>query len=126
MSIPLLLVEDNDAIVKLVKAWLGSQGYDVTATCQPDEVMRAVVENPPRIILMDLNLPESDGLTLTRRVKSCAAGKAPIILAFTASATRDDESRVLEAGCDGYVSKPVRLAHLSEILSQHLAGSGPS
>lgn len=116
----LLLVEDNSAIVKLVGDMLGASGYEVQTTCEPDEVLRLVSSAPPQLILMDVNLPGTDGLALTRQVKSGSSVPAPVILAFSANCMKEDLERAREAGCDGFVSKPVAMRELLETVRSYV------
>lgn len=116
----ILVVEDNPSILALVRALLQSNGYEVETALEPADVIRRVDASRPALVLMDLNLPESDGLTLTRQIKARRGEKSPIILAFTAMAMQEDRDRALAAGCDGYVSKPIHLQTFLQTLRSFL------
>ncbi|HEY3999656.1 MAG TPA: response regulator, partial [Candidatus Xenobia bacterium] len=119
MSARVLLVEDNAAIVKLVGDLLTVSGYEVSATCDADTVLRTVRDWRPAVVLMDVNLPGStNGLALTRAIKRL--DESPSILVFTASALPEDEERAMAAGADGFLSKPIRMADLLARIRSYL------
>ena len=104
---PILIVDDNPANLKLVRMLLDGDGYEVRTAGDAEEALAALKEFRPRLILMDLQLPTMDGLTLTRRLKSDPTTREIIILALTASAMKGDEQLARAAGCDGYIAKPI-------------------
>ncbi len=102
----ILLVEDNPVNVALVKAVLESQGFQLQVAGDASAAEAALDQGRPDVILMDIQLPGVDGLTLTRRLKADPrTGPIPII-ALTAQAMAGDAERARAAGCDGYISKP--------------------
>jgi CheY-like chemotaxis protein len=102
-----LIVDDNPANTKLVRALLESQGYEVDCAAHANEARRAIERRVPALVLMDLQLPEIDGYELTREFRRTEALRQVPILAVTASAMRGDEQRALDAGCNGYIAKPI-------------------
>lgn len=113
-----LVIEDNLDNLKLISYALKRAGYElVTATNGEDGMALAQVE-PLAFILMDINLPGMDGLETTRRIRhSKIDGKIPII-AITSFAMVGDRERILAAGCNGYIEKPIDpLAIVDEIRS---------
>jgi CheY-like chemotaxis protein len=104
---PILIVDDNPANLKLVRMLLDGDGYEVRTASDAEEALAVLAGFRPRLILMDLQLPGMDGLTLTRRLKSDPATRDIYVLALTAFAMKGDEERALAAGCDGYVAKPI-------------------
>jgi CheY-like chemotaxis protein len=102
-----LIVEDNPTNLKLISEVLAASGFaiDCAATAEQAQVQLAV--QLPDLILMDLALPQMDGLTLTRRLKADDRYKQVPIVALTASAMVGDDRKALEAGCVGYITKPV-------------------
>ena len=103
----ILIVDDNAVNLKLTRVLLIGEGYDVRTAADAEEALATVATFVPDLILMDIQLPGMDGLTLTRRLKADPTTKRAIILGLTAYAMKGDEERVLAAGCDGYVPKPI-------------------
>jgi two-component system cell cycle response regulator DivK len=103
----ILIVDDNPANLKLARILLSSLGYEVRTATDADETLAVLQHFTPRLILMDIQLPGMDGLELTRRLKADPALCGVLVLALTASAMKGDEEKVLAAGCDGYVTKPI-------------------
>ena len=104
---PILIVDDNPANLKLVRVLLTHEGYLVRTAVDAEEALRLLDEFVPRLILMDLQLPGIDGLTLTRRLKADPARRDIVIVALTAYAMKGDEEKAFAAGCDGYITKPI-------------------
>jgi CheY-like chemotaxis protein len=102
-----LLVEDNPHNRKIFSGMLTHHGFVVREAETGDVVLQMVADERPDVILMDLSIPGIDGWECTRRLKANPATKAIPIIALTAHAMRGDEERAREAGCDGYLSKPV-------------------
>jgi len=103
----ILVVDDNGANLKLVAFVLGAAGFEVRTAKSADEARAAIAEWSPLLVLMDVQLPGTDGLTLTRELKADPRTRKLLIVAFTAYAMRGDEQKALEAGCDGYLTKPI-------------------
>lgn len=122
-SSALLVVDDNPANLKLVEYLLMKTGYDVQTAVDAVSAMERIRERPPELILMDLQLPGMDGLELTRRLKSAPDTRDIVIVAVTAYAMSGDEERALEAGCDGYLTKPVDTRTLPDVVSSYLRES---
>ncbi len=117
----ILVVDDNEANVKLLRVLLEHQGYDVWTAPDAEDALRVLSMRKPRMILMDVRLPAMTGLELTRCIRMDAAMKDVVILALTASANGDDEERALAAGCDGYIAKPIDVGSLPAVIAQYLA-----
>jgi CheY-like chemotaxis protein len=115
-----LVVDDNPANADLVSFILAKTGYDVYVAVDAVEAMALVAERSPKLIMMDLQLPGMDGLELTRRLKADPATRQIIIIALTAYAMKGDEERAREAGCDGYISKPIDTRALPGIVGDYL------
>lgn len=103
----ILVVDDNPANCKLVSFLLKTAGYSVRTATTADEAIAAIGLEVPELILMDLQLPGMDGLTLTRQLKLKSETRATLIVAFTAYAMLGDEARARAAGCDAYITKPI-------------------
>src|SRR5438105_12733889 len=102
-----LIVDDNLTNLKLARVLLISEGYDVVTASDADEAMEVLKQVHPQLILMDIQLPGMDGLQLTRRIKANPATANIVVVALTAYAMKGDETRALDAGCDGYIAKPI-------------------
>lgn len=110
----ILVVEDNPTNLDMLSRRLRRKGYDVIAAVDGKQGVAVARQERPDIILMDLSLPEIDGLEATRRLKADAATKDIPIIALTAHAMRGDREIALAAGCDDYDTKPVDIARLTE------------
>jgi CheY-like chemotaxis protein len=103
----ILVVDDNPANVRLAAYVLSARGFTVASAGTPDEALASIGTAMPDLVLMDIQLPGMDGLTLTRKLRESADTAKLVIVAFTAYAMRGDEEKALAAGCDGYLSKPI-------------------
>ncbi|MEL6661939.1 MAG: response regulator [Pseudomonadota bacterium] len=105
-----LVVEDNELNMRLFCDLLDSFGYQTFQCRDGSKVMETARNERPDLIIMDIQLPEVSGLDITRWLKDDEeVGHIPV-LAVTAFAMRDDEQRVREAGCEGYLSKPIQIS----------------
>ena len=111
---PILIVDDNPQNLKLARVLLSSEGHAVRTATDAKEALRVLEEFEPRLILMDIQLPDIDGLELTRMLKADPKHQGTVIVALTAYAMKGDEERALAAGCDGYVAKPIDTASCAE------------
>jgi two-component system cell cycle response regulator DivK len=104
-------IEDNDENRNLVRRLLQFEGYDVMEAGNATEALRLLKEQSPDLILMDINMPDMDGYTLTNTIKSMDHLSRIPIIAITANVMRGDRERTLQAGCDGYIEKPIDVDH---------------
>src|SRR3989475_2836655 len=102
-----LIVEDNEANQLLASAVLELEGFEVGMAGSGPEALDVLRDWVPDLILMDVQLPGQDGLTLTRRIKSAPATSAIPVVALTAHAMTGDRELALAAGCIAYISKPI-------------------
>ena len=102
-----LIIEDNEANRMLASAVLERDGFRVEMACSSREALEMLAAHAPDLILMDVQLPGIDGLTLTRTLKSDQRTAGIPVVAVTALAMQGDRERTLEAGCSGYISKPI-------------------
>lgn len=122
MSSPrtVLVVDDNESNVMLLEYLLTAHGFEVTCANSAEEALVSIAQHLPRIILTDIQLPGESGLELTQRLKSDPATAHIPIIAVSALAMPADEQRAQEAGCDGYVTKPIDTRSLPGFLNQHM------
>jgi len=116
----ILVVEDNPLNLKLVKAVLTRSGYDVRGAADAAAALVALETFHPQLILMDLHLPGASGLELTQTLRASAATREIVIVALTAAAMKGDDARVLAAGCDGYLTKPIDIATFPGTIAGYL------
>jgi CheY-like chemotaxis protein len=122
----ILVVDDNPTNLKLVSDLLEWYGYRVSNAGDADQALKAIQRSMPDLVLMDIGLPGMDGLTLTRKLKTDEATKRIRVVALTAFAMKGDEQRALDAGCDGYIPKPINTRTLRAQLAQCLQGERSS
>jgi CheY-like chemotaxis protein len=103
----ILVVEDNPLNLELVRALLEKLGYAVIVSGTAEEGFERAKMEQPHLILMDINLPGTDGLTATAMLKAEPTTRHIPVVALTAHAMKGDDARVLTAGCDGYMPKPI-------------------
>jgi CheY-like chemotaxis protein len=119
----ILVVEDNDMNMQLVEFLLEEGGYDIMKATSGEEALEMTRNGngaAPDLILMDIHLPGMDGLSVVRAMKAEPRTQRVPILALTAHAMRGDKDRFLEAGCDGYISKPIDVKTFIASLAQYL------
>jgi CheY-like chemotaxis protein len=117
----ILAVDDNPMNLKLLRIFLQKRGYDVATAASGQEARAKIKSLRPRIVLMDLQLPEVDGLQLTRELKADPELRGALVLAVTSYAMEGDRERAVAAGCDGYFTKPVDLQLLLKEIQRHVA-----
>ena len=122
---PILIVDDNPTNMKLASYLLTVQGYTVRAVGSAQETLAVLREFKPRLILMDVQLPDMSGLDLTRIIKGDAAHRGVRIVALTAYAMMGDEEKALAAGCDGYISKPIDTRAFPGLIARYLGQVDP-
>lgn len=103
----ILVVEDNPVSLELMVELLSPRGFEVYACSDGREVMRLAKAHRPDLILLDINLPNIDGLTLARMLREDSETRAMTILAVSAYVMPGEEERMLKAGCDGFIGKPI-------------------
>ena len=103
----ILVVDDNHTNLKLVTDVLGFEGYCILTATDAKQAQAVVRRSPPDLILMDIGLPDMDGLALTQILKADQDTRHIIIVALTAFAMKGDEEKAVAAGCDGYIIKPI-------------------
>ena len=121
MSNRILVVEDNEMNMQLFEYLLEESGFEIIKATTGEEALKLATEKKPDLILMDIHLPGMDGLSVVRELKSGGNMDGIPILALTAHALRGDKDRFLQAGCDGYISKPIDVKTFIPSIQQFLA-----
>lgn len=116
----ILIVEDNDLNLKLFRDLLNANGYDTIETKEGREAISLTRNLRPDLILMDIQLPEISGLEVTERIKADAEISSIPIIAVTAFAMKDDEEKILRAGCEAYISKPISISDFLKAVKKFL------
>jgi CheY-like chemotaxis protein len=119
----ILIIDDNPANVKLARLLLVNAGFEVRTANDSSEALEILRSFSPQLILMDIQLPGMDGLQLTRRLKADPSTSHSIIVALTAYAMRGDEERSKNAGCDGYMCKPINTRTFVDQIKLYLGKS---
>jgi CheY-like chemotaxis protein len=120
----ILLAEDNEANIATIGGYLRHKGYQVEVAHNGKIALDKVRELRPALVLMDVQMPEMDGLEATRRIRQeLGLGQLPVI-ALTALAMGGDRERGLQAGVNEYVTKPVSLRELASVIEAHLPVQG--
>ncbi len=109
-----LHIEDNADNRMLVRRLLQADGYEVLEAENAHQALEALKAIIPDIILLDINMPDMDGYTLTNKIKATPAFHNIPIVAITANVMRGDREKVFKAGCDGYIEKPIDVDRFSE------------
>jgi two-component system, cell cycle response regulator DivK len=120
-----LIVDDNPMNMKLVRVLLTAEGYQVRTAADALEALDILKEWRPLLILMDIQLPGIDGLELTRRLKADPGTEEIIIIGLTAYAMKGDEGRILAAGCDAYIAKPIDTRTLPDVIATLIEKNRP-
>ncbi len=107
MSTSILIVDDQPANLLLLRYILDEAGYTTHAAATGAEALALATSLRPRMMLLDLGLPDIDGLTVTRRLRADTGARALIIVAVTAQAMAGDRETAIAAGCDGFITKPI-------------------
>ncbi|HSZ76320.1 MAG TPA: response regulator [Chthoniobacterales bacterium] len=116
----ILVVDDNRTNLKLVTDVLGFEGYCILTATDAKQAQAVVRQSPPDLILMDIGLPDMDGLALTQILKADQKTCHIIIVALTAFAMKGDEEKAIAAGCDGYIIKPIDTRKFPRLVAELL------
>src|SRR5579863_1097223 len=119
-----LVVDDAPVNLKLTDILLRKEGYKVHTVPDAEEAVRVLRNFRPHVMLVDIQLPGMNGLDLARLVKGDPRTHDVIVIALTACAMREDQERALQAGCDGFITKPIDTHTLGGRIREHLDGRG--
>ena len=120
----ILVVEDNEKNMKLVRDVLWASGFRTLEASTGGEALTLAAEHMPALVLMDIRLPDMDGPEALRLLRLDDRTAAIPVLAVTAQAMRGDRERFIEAGFDGYLSKPLDVDELVITVRRHCDGAG--
>jgi two-component system, cell cycle response regulator DivK len=115
----ILIVEDNERNMKLFRDVLSAKGYRTLEATGGREAVELAIEHAPDLVLLDIRLPDIDGVDTLGRLRRYELTASIPVLAVTAQAMHGDRERFLAAGFDGYVSKPVDIGELVNTVSEH-------
>jgi two-component system cell cycle response regulator DivK len=116
----ILYVEDNPDNRILIRRVLESEDYLVFEAENANEAINHLKHHKPDIILMDINMPEVDGYTLTSRIKAIPGFEQTPIIALTANVMRGDREKSIQAGCDGYIQKPIDIDTVTQQIERYI------
>ena len=120
----ILVIEDNPLNLKLLRDLLRAVGYHTVEATTAQGGIAAAVAHEPRLVLLDIQLPDTDGLAVLASLRAQPRTAALPILALTASAMPEDHERILEAGFDGYLAKPIDIWVLLEEVRRYCGERG--
>jgi two-component system, cell cycle response regulator DivK len=118
----ILVVEDNEKNMKLLRDVLRATGYRTLEASTGKQALALAAEHGPAVVLMDVRLPDMDGVEALRRFRMDERTASIPVLAVTAQAMKGDRERFKEAGFDGYLSKPVDVDDLLAAVAHHATG----
>jgi two-component system cell cycle response regulator DivK len=119
----ILYVEDNPDNRNLIRRVLNAEGYSVVEAINGKQATEKLESETVDLILMDINMPDMDGYTLTAKIKAIQKYSKIPIVAVTANVMRGDREKSLEAGCDGYIQKPIDIDTLSQQIERFISRS---
>jgi two-component system cell cycle response regulator DivK len=122
----ILIVEDNEDSRELVVKVLRNKGYEMVEAADGEEALEKAVAEKPELILLDISIPKLDGYEVAKRLKSMEEFQETPIVAFTAHAMKGDREKVIAAGFEGYISKPVNIRDLPDQVKSFIRGKRES
>ena len=121
----ILIVEDNEKNMKLARDVLQAKGYQTLEAVNGEDGVRLALEHKPDMVLMDIQLPDINGIEAFTRIRADAATAHIPVVAFTASVTPMDRSRITDAGVDGFIGKPINLKEFLDTVRRTVEGAAP-
>ncbi len=122
----ILIVEDNEDSRELVVKVLRNKGFDTVEAADGEEAIDKATKEKPELILLDISIPKMDGYEVARRLKSLEEFSEIPIVALTAHAMKGDREKVIAAGFEGYISKPINVRELPDQVRSYLKGKRES
>ena len=117
MSKKILIVEDNPQNMRLIEMALSAENYTLLEATDGEEALKVAKKERPDLILMDIQLPKMSGLEVTRKLREIPEFSRTPIIAITAYAMMGDEEKALDAGCNAYLTKPIRVRELPNLIT---------
>jgi two-component system cell cycle response regulator DivK len=126
MGKTILIVEDEPKNLKLLRDLLQRFGYEILEAPDGEQGVKITMEKIPDLILMDIMMPKMDGLEATRIIKADNKTKHIPVIALTSYAMKGDREKTLEAGCDGYIAKPIDIQEVLKTIEHFLTAQEKS
>ncbi len=120
MKEKILVVEDNPLNMRLLEIVLRAKNYTLLKATDGEEALDMAMREQPDLIIMDIQLPKMSGLEVTRKLRETPAFSHTPIIGVTAYAMKGDKEKVIESGCDAYLSKPINTRELPEVIAEML------
>ncbi len=120
MSKKILIVEDNPQNMRLIEMALSAESYTLLRTTDGEEALEVAKKERPDLIIMDIQLPKMSGLEVTRKLREIPEFSRTPIVAITAYAMKGDKEKALAAGCNAYLSKPIKALDLPGLIAKML------
>jgi two-component system cell cycle response regulator DivK len=122
----ILVVDDNNDSRELVVKVLKNKGYEMIEAIDGEDALEKAVSEKPDLILLDISIPKLNGYEVTKRLKSLEEVRDIPVVALTAHAMKGDRAKALEAGCEGYISKPINVRELPAQVKSYMRGKWES
>ena len=119
-AVKVMIIDDDPAALELASFVLGAKGFVTAGASDAQSALHQMVLFRPHIVLMDVQMPEVDGLELTRSIRAEPSMCHVVVIALTAYAMKGDEQKILAAGCDGYLAKPLDVATFAASVRKYL------
>ena len=116
----ILIVEDNPLNMRLIEMTLRPKGYRLLGATDGEKALDMAIKENPDLIIMDIQLPKVSGLEVTKRLRQMPAFNHIPIIAVTAHAMKGDEAKIIDAGCDAYLPKPINTRQLPVVITELL------
>jgi two-component system cell cycle response regulator DivK len=120
MNEKILIVEDNPPNMRLMEMILRGKGYTLLKATDGEEALDVALRGQPDLVVMDVQLPKLNGLEATRRLRQIPVFSHTPIIALTAYAMKGDKEKIIDAGCDAYLSKPINTRELPLVIAEVL------
>ena len=120
MKEKILIVEDNPPNMRLIEMTLRTKGYSLLKATDGEEALDMAINHKPDLIIMDIQLPKVSGVEVTKRLRQMPGFNRIPIIAVTAYVMKGDKERIIKAGCDAYLSKPINTHQLPKVVAKML------
>ena len=120
MNEKILIVEDNPSNMRLIELVLKDKGYTLLKATSGEEALDVALRGQPDLTIMDIQLPKMNGLKATMRLRQVPVFSCTPIIAITAYAMKGDKEKIIKAGCDAYLSKPINTRELPLVIAEML------